>query len=183
MNEKYFFYAIAFSFIFVSAFVLLSFSEVKVQEDRFSQLYFNTTIVEKNNKEALKKYGIEITEDKIVIDNQVKSLGDSFFIDGKGYTLGMISKDSILLYNYTKKVDGLIFFEYTIRNQEGVDKDYSYKIFIDESNILEGNESIKANEKRVLQKEIKFSDSGKHRLSIALNTGAEIHFNFSSVKE
>lgn len=177
MNERYFFYAIAFSFIFVSAFVLLSFSEVKIQEDHFTKIYFNTTILEKNNE-----YGIKVNEGNITLNDSEYNVGDSFFINGKGYTIGMINNDSILLYNYTKKVNGLIFFEYTIENVEGSDKDYSYTILIDDKKILEGKESVRSNEKKILYNEIKFNEAGDHRLSIILNTGAEIHFNFSSVK-
>ena len=40
----------------------------------------------------------------------------------------------------------------------------------------------KTNEKRIIQKENEYSKPGDHRLSIKLNTGAEIYFNFSSVK-
>jgi hypothetical protein len=95
----------------------------------------------------------------------------------------MITKDSILLYNYTKKTDGKIYFDFTIENLEGVDKNYTYQIYIDDIRIIEENEFVKANEKRIIEKEIEYNTPGEHRLKIKLNTGAEIYFNFSSVKK
>ncbi len=95
----------------------------------------------------------------------------------------MIDNSSILLYNYTKKTNGLIYFDFTIENIEGIDKNYHYDIYIGENKILEGNESIKKDEKKIIQKEIEYNEIGDHRLRIVLNTGSEIYFNFSSVKE
>ena len=182
MDDKYIFLAIAFSFIFVSAFILLSFSEVKIPEDRFTRLYFNTTIIE-GNRTTLDGKELSINNDSIFLDNSKSYIeGDSFFINGKGYTVGMISNNSVQLYNYTKKTDGLVYFDFTIENLEGADKYYNYRISIDENKVLEGNESIKSNEKAIIQKAINFNEKGDHRLSVLLNTGAEIHFNFSSVK-
>lgn len=185
MNDRYVLYALAFSFIFVSAFVLLSFSEVKISEDRFTRLYFNTTILENdNNVSNLGSAELKIKNGAITIGGlESYHPRDSFFIDGKGYTLNMITKDSILLYNYTKRTDGLVYFDFTIENLEGTDKNYSYTIFIDGNKIMEGNESIKSNEKKSIQKGIEYNGHGDHRLSIKLNTGAEIYFNFSSVKK
>jgi len=94
----------------------------------------------------------------------------------------MITNNSVQLYNYTKNVKDKLYFDFAIENLEGTDKNYTYKIFIDKENFLEGNESIKSNEKVIIQKTIPFNGEGTHRLSILLNTGAEIHFNFSSVK-
>ena len=184
MNDRYVLYALAFSFIFVSAFVLLSFSEVKISEERFTRLYFNTTIIEnENNVSYLDGTELKIKKDAITIGGlDSYHPGDSFFVDGKGYTLNMITKGSILLYNYTKKTDGLIYFDFTIENLEGIDKNYSYIVYIDGNKTLEGNESIKSNEKKITQKEINYNEPGDHRLSIKLNTGTEIYFNFSSVK-
>ena len=184
MNDRYVLYALAFSFIFVSAFVLLSFSEVKISEERFTRLYFNTTIIENdNNVSYLGSTELKIKGSGITIDGLNSYYpGDSFFVDGIGYTLNMITKDSILLYNYTKKTNGVIYFDFTIENLEGYDKNYSYTIFIDGNKTLEGNESIKSNEKKTIQKEIDYNGHGDHRLSIKINTGAEIYFNFSSVK-
>ena len=185
MNDRYVLYALAFSFIFVSAFVLLSFSEVKISEERFTQLYFNTTILENdNNVSNLGGAKLIIKNGTVVIDSLNSYYpGDSFFINGKGYTLNMATNDSILLYNYTKKTDGLIYFDFTIENLEGVDKNYHYDIFIDGNKVQEGDESLKSNEKRIIQKEIEYKETGDHRLSIKLNTGQEIYFNFSSVKQ
>ena len=181
MDDKYIFFALAFSFIFVSAFILLSFSEVNIPKDRFTSLYFNTTIVEGNGTTLEGKY-LTISNDSIALDSSTYREGDSFFIDEKGYTIGMIANNSVQLYNYTKKTNGKIYFDFAIENFEGADKDYKYKIFIDKENVLEGNESIKSNEKVIIQKTTPFNGKGTHRLSILLNTGAEIHFNFSSVK-
>lgn len=185
MNDRYVLYALAFSFIFVSAFVLLSFSEVKISEDRFTRLYFNTTILENdNNVSYLGSTELKIKNGAIAIGGlDSHHPGDSFFVDDKGYTLNMITKDSILLYNYTKRTDGLVYFDFTIENLEGTDKNYSYTIFIDGNKIMEGNESIKSNEKKSIQKGIEYNGHGDHRLSIKLNTDAEIYFNFSSVKK
>lgn len=185
MNDRYVLYALAFSFIFVSAFVLLSFSEVKISEERFTRLYFNTTILKNdNNASILEETEIKVRNGAITLDDlNYYHSGDSFFVDCKGYTLNMITNNSILLYNYTKKTDGLIYFEFTIENLEGVDRDYYYDIFIDGNKVLEGNESIKSKEKMNIQKEINYKEPGDHRLNIKLNTGAEIYFNFTSVKE
>lgn len=185
MNDRYVLYALAFSFIFVSAFVLLSFSEVNVSEERFTRLYFNTTILENdNNVSYLGSTELKIKNGALEIGGLNSYYpGDSFFVDDKGYTLNMITKDSILLYNYAKKTDGLIYFDFTIENLEGTDKNYSYILYMDGNKTLEGNESIKSNEKRIIQKEINYKEPGDHRLSIKLNTGAEIYFNFSSVKQ
>jgi hypothetical protein len=185
VNDRYVLYALAFSFIFVSAFVLLSFSEVKISEERFTRLYFNTTILEiDNNTSNLDGVEIKVYDNGIVTDsNNIYYPGDTFFVNGKGYTLNMITKDSILLYNYTKKTDGLLYFDFTIENLEDVDKNYSYMINIDGNKILEGNESIKSNEKRVIEKQLEYKEPGDHRLNIKLDTGAEIYFNFSSVKK
>ena len=185
MNDRYVLYALAFSFIFVSAFVLLSFSEVKISEERFTRLYFNTTILENdNNTSNLEGAELKIINGAVTLDglNSYRP-GDTIFIKEKGYTVNLINNKSILLHNYTKKTNGLIYFEFTIENLEGADKNYSYIVYIDGNKILEGNESIKTNEKRIIQKEIEYSKPGDHRLSIKLNTGAEIYFNFSSVKE
>ncbi|MEN6379554.1 MAG: hypothetical protein ABFD15_08260 [Methanofastidiosum sp.] len=185
MNDRYVLYALAFSFIFVSAFVLLSFSEVKISEERFTRLYFNTTILENdNNASNLEGAELKIKNGAVTLDGLNSYYpGDTFFAKGKGYTVNLINNKSILLYNYTKKTNGLIYFDFTIENLEGVDKNYSYIVYIDGNKILEGNEFVKTNEKRIIQKEIEYSDLGDHRLSIKLNTGAEIYFNFSSVKE
>ncbi|NYT03153.1 MAG: hypothetical protein GKC00_00420 [Candidatus Methanofastidiosa archaeon] len=183
MNDRYVLYALAFSFIFVSAFILLSFSEVKISEDKFTSIYFNTTILEiENNASNIDGTEIIVKNDSISILNTYYP-GDSFFVDGKGYTLNMATNEAILLYNYTKKVDGVLYFDFTIENLEGADKNYQYEIYIDGNKLLEGNESIKSNEKRTIQKQIEYGESGDHRLSIKLNTGAEIYFNFSSVKK
>ena len=182
MNDRYVLYALAFSFIFVSAFILLSFSEVKISEDKFTSIYFNTTILEiDNNASNLDGTEIIVKNDSISILNTYYP-GDSFFVDGKGYTLNMATNEAILLYNYNKKVDGLLYFDFTIENLEGADKNYQYGIYIDGNKLLEGNESIKSNEKRTIQKQIEYKEPGDHRLSIKLNIGAEIYFNFSSVK-
>ncbi|NPV50213.1 MAG: hypothetical protein HPY60_03330 [Candidatus Methanofastidiosum sp.] len=185
MNDRYVLYALAFSFIFVSAFILLSFSEVKISEDKFTSIYFNTTILEiDNNASNLDGTEIIVKNDSITMDAlNTYYPGDSFFVDGKGYTLNMITKDSILLYNYTKKVDDMLYFDFTIENLEGADKNYQYDIYIDGNKVLEGNESIKSNEKRTIQKQIEYKEPGDHRLSVKLDTGAEIYFNFSSVKK
>ncbi len=37
--------------------------------------------------------------------------------------------------------------------------------------------------KEIIEKEIEYNTPGEHRLKIKLNTGAEIYFNFSSVKK
>ena len=182
MDDKYIFFALAFSFIFVSAFILLSFSEVNIPEDRFTSLYFNTTILEGNGTTLEGKY-LTIINDSITLDSSTPYReGDTLFIDGKGYTIGMITNNSVQLYTYTKNVKDKIYFDFSIENLEGADKNYTYKIFIDKENVLEGNESIKSNEKVIIQKTIPFNGEGTHRVSILLNTGAEIHFNFSSVK-
>ncbi|KYC53181.1 MAG: hypothetical protein AMQ22_00390 [Candidatus Methanofastidiosum methylothiophilum] len=185
MNDRYILYALAFSFIFVSAFVLLSFSEVKISEDKFTRLYFNTTILENdNNVSYLGSTELKIKNGAITIGGlDSYHPGDSFFVDDKRYTLNMITKDSLLLYNYTKKTDGLVYFDFTIENFEGADKNYSFVVFIDGNKIMEGNESIKSNEKKTIQKAIDYKEPGDHRLSVKLNTGAEIYFNFSSVKK
>lgn len=185
MNDRYVLYALAFSFIFVSAFVLLSFSEVKISEERFTRLYFNTTILENdNNASNLEGAELKIKNGAVTLDGLNSYYpGDTFFAKGKGYTVNLINNKSILLYNYTKKTNGLIYFDFTIENLEGVDKNYSYIVYIDGNKILEGNEFVKTNEKIIIQKEIEYSKPGDHRLSIKLNTGAEIYFNFSSVKE
>jgi len=185
LNDRYVLYALAFSFIFVSAFVLLSFSEVKISEERFTRLYFNTTILENdNNTSNLNGVGLMVKDGALILDNLGSyQPGDTFFVDGKGYTLNMINNNSILLYNYTKRADGLVYFDFTIENLEGEDKNYSYTIYIDGNKILEGKEFISSNEKTMIQKEINYNEAGDHRLSISLNTGAEIYFNFSSVNK
>ena len=99
MNDKYILYALAFSFIFVSGFILLSFSEVKVTEEKFTRLYFNSTILSHdNNLSSLDGAEIIVRNNGIGInDSDPYLIGDSFFVNGKGYTLNMITKDSILL--------------------------------------------------------------------------------------
>jgi hypothetical protein len=182
LNERYILYTIAFSFILVSAFVIISFNEVKIPEDHFTMLYFNSTILE-NNYTVLDGKELSIRNHAILLDESISyHEGDSFFVNEKGYTVGAVKDNSFLLYNYTKKTNGKIYFEFTIENLEGVDKFYLYEVFIDEKKVLEGNESIKSNEKRIFHKIIEYNEQGNHRLSISINTGAEIHFNFSSVK-
>ncbi len=185
MNDRYVLYALAFSFLFVSAFVLLSFSEVKITEERFTRLYFNTTILKVDeNLSNLDGTKLQIKDDAVILNGaNTYYSGDSFFINGKGYTLDSFTKDSILLHNFTKKIDNLIYFDFTIENLEGADKDYSYSIFVDGNKVLEGTESVKSSEKIVVQKAIEYAEPGDHRLSIKLDTGAEIYFNFSSVKQ
>jgi len=185
VNDRYVLYALAFSFIFVSAFVLLSFSEVKISEERFTRLYFNTTILENdNNTSTLEGAKLKIKNGAVTLDGlNIYYPGETFFVKGKGYTVNLINNKSILLYNYTKKTNGIIYFDFTIENREGADKNYSYIVYIDGNEILEGNESIKINEKKSIQKESEYNEPGDHRLSIKLNTGAEIHFNFSQVKQ
>jgi len=185
LNDRYVLYALAFSFIFVSAFVLLSFSEVKISEERFTRLYFNTTILENdNNTSNLEGAELKIKNGAVTLDGLNSYLaGDTIFIKEKGYTVNLINNKSILLHNYTKKTNGLVYFDFSIENLEGADKNYSYIVYIDEKKIIEENESIKTNEKRIIQKEIEYGEQGDHRLTIKLNTGAEIYFNFSSVKE
>ncbi|MCC7571897.1 MAG: hypothetical protein KO464_00730 [Candidatus Methanofastidiosum sp.] len=185
MNDRYVLYALAFSFIFVSAFVLLSFSEVKIPEEHFTRLYFNTTILEKDsNTSNLDGVELIIKDGGLSLNNKDYYYpGDTFFASGKGYTINMIDNSSILLYNYTKKTNGLIYFDFTIENIEGIDKNYNYDIYIGENKVLEGNESIKKDEKKIIQKEIKYNEMGDYRLRIVLDTGSEIYFNFSSVKE
>lgn len=185
MNDRYILYALAFSFIFVSGFILLSFSEVKVTEEKFTRLYFNSTILSQdNNLSNLDDVEIMVKNNGISInDSNSYFVGDSFFVNGKGYTLNMITKDSILLYNYTKKTDDKIYFDFTIENLEGVDKNYTYQIYIDDIRVIEESEFVKLNEKKIIEKEIEYSAPGEHRLKIKLNTGAEIYFNFSSVKK
>jgi hypothetical protein len=185
VNDRYVLYALAFSFIFVSAFILLSFSEVKIAEDKFTSIYFNTTILEvDNNVSNLNGAEIIVKNDAIVINkSNTYYPGDSFFVNEKGYTLNMATNESVLLYNYTKKNESILYFDFTIENLEGTDKNYQYGIYIDGNEVLEENESIKSNEKRTIQKQIEYKESGDHRLNIKLNTGAEIYFNFSSVKK
>ena len=185
MNDKYVLYALAFSFIFVSGFILLSFSEVKIIEEKFTRLYFNSTILSQdNNLSSLDGAEIIVRNNGISInDSDPYLIGDSFFFFVKGYTLNMISNSSILLYNYTKKTDGKIYFDFTVENFEGEDKNYTYQIYIDDIRIIEENEFVKANEKRIIEKEIEYNVPGEHRLKIKLNTGAEVYFNFSSVKK
>jgi len=107
VNDRYVLYALAFSFIFVSAFVLLSFSEVKISEERFTRLYFNTTILENgNNASNLEGAKLIINNGAITLDDLNSYYpGDTFFIKGKGYTINLINNKSILLYNYTKKTN------------------------------------------------------------------------------
>lgn len=185
MNDRYALYALAFSMLFVSAFVLLSFSEVKMPGEHFTRLYFNTTILENdNNTSNLEGAELKIKNGAVTLDGLNSYYpGDTIFVKKKGYTVNLINNKSILFNNYTKKTNGLVYFDFTIENLEGADKNYSYIVYIDGDKILEGNESIKSNEKKIIQKEIKYNEPGDHRLSIKLNTGAEIYFNFSQVKE
>ncbi len=180
MNDRYVLYALAFGFLFVSAFVLLSFSEVNIPEDKFTRLYFNSTILEnKNNGSVLNDKELIIIDGKITLDGKnFITPNDSFFVADKGYTLNLVTSESILLYNFTRNTQDLIYFEFTIENHEGFDKDYTYQISINENEKLEENVFLRKDEKIKIQKSIEFDEPGEHRLIVTLNTGQEIYFNF-----
>lgn len=180
MNDKYILYALAFGFLFVSAFVLFSFSEVNIPEDKFTRLYFNSTILKNDdNRSVLNDTELKIIDGKIKLDgNNFIRPDESFLLDGRGYTLNLITSESILLYNFTRRTEGLVYFDFTIENLEGVDKDYTYQILINEDKKIKESIFLKNDERITIQKSIEFTKPGEHRLIISLNTGQEIYFNF-----
>ncbi len=114
----------------------------------------------------------------IYFDTPVKTEDRVFSYNNEWYTILEYSKETALLAAYPKKIasNEQFTFSFEITNHLGHAWEYRYSVVVDEEIVEEGTLSAENTEKRVIQESLRIDSPGRHKVSIRLSTGEEIHF-------
>lgn len=155
-------------------------------QEEFSELYFHFERIDLTDGkgvfqgctvEVLTTIWIDLNKNESRDQDETFLAGDTFTLEGEFWNISDVAKDSsqILFGKFPKEVNpGTINFSFVIVNHLQEDHVYEYTVTVDGSTQKESI-LIKKEEKKVVFQSVTV-DTGEYKVSVALDTGEEIHF-------
>jgi hypothetical protein len=189
-EEKPLYYGIILACIVGIAITSLLLLQSNPVQEEFSELYFyfeRIDLVEGKGTfrgctiEVYTMVWIDVNRDGNRSEEETFLPGDTFVLEGEFWNISDVAKDGsqVLFGKFPKEVNsGEINFSFVIVNHLQEDHSYEYVITINGTTQKE-TIYVKKEEKKVIFLTLTV-DVGDYQVSIALDTGEEIHFFFSS---
>lgn len=161
--------------------------ETRPTKQEFSELYFYFERVDLINGQGLFRgcsvevsttIWIDLNKDGNRDSEETFLAGDTLVLENEFWNISDVAKDSnqILFGKFPKDVNpGDINFSFVIVNHLQEDHSYQYVVTVD-GKTEKGTILVKKEEKKLIFQTVSLEREGEYKVSIAIDTGEEIHF-------